>query len=458
MQLERRADRLDSVFRDVVLPLADSYGATRAALEWSAQDRTLTVAGVRFPLSSLSHVYLVGAGKAGVPMARAVIDTLREDEALWARFAGGTVNVYREQAECSLPRVKFFPADHPNPNESSLEGARAALAMLATAGAGDLVIAVISGGGSSLLTLPQNGICLDDFRAANRALVTGGATIQEINTVRKHLSQVKGGRLRMAAPEAQFVTMVLSDVIGDDLSSIASGPTVQDVTTCSDAICVLEKHALWDRIPEACRNHLSRGDAGEADRAALWRDTLAPRSHNVVIASNAVVLASLERRLSAPGRPDFISRVCHQQAPVTGQVETAVDDHFSCASEAANVPGTLLMWGGEPVVSVPVDARGSGGRMLHYALLAAGRIASRDWAVLAAGTDGIDGTAPAAGAVVTGATLEIARNCGLDPHQYLKQFDSYGFFHELEARSGIRTLITTGPTGTNVNDIMLWSL
>jgi glycerate-2-kinase len=458
MQLEQRADRLASIFRDVALPLADSYGATRAALEWSGEDRTLTVAGVRFPLSSLSHIFLVGAGKAGVPMARAVIDTLRQDDALWARFVGGTVNVYREQAEYSLPRVRFFPADHPNPNESSVEGARAALAMLATAGAGDLVIAVISGGGSSLLTLPQDGICLDDFRAANHALVTGGATIQEINTVRKHLSQVKGGRLRVAAPDAQFVTLVLSDVIGDDLSSIASGPTVQDLTTCSDAIRVLERHALWDRIPEACRTHLLRGDADEADRVTLWRDKLAARTHNIVIASNAVVLAALERLLSAPGHPDFISRVCYQQAPVTGQVAAAVDDHFSCASEAASAPGTLLMWGGEPVVSVPPNAHGSGGRMLHYALLAAGRIAGRDWAVLAAGTDGIDGTAPAAGAVVTGATLEIARTCGLDAHQYLQQFDSYGFFQELEARSGIRTLITTGPTGTNVNDIMLWSL
>ncbi len=458
MQLEQRADRLVSLYRDVVLPLADSYGATRASLQWSTEDRTLTVADVRIPLSSLSHIYLVGAGKAGVPMARAVIDTLRQDSALWARFSGGTVNVYREQAESSVPGVRFFAADHPNPNESSVEGARAALSMLSKAGAGDLVIAVISGGGSSLLTLPQDGICLDDFRAANRALVTGGATIQEINTVRKHLSQVKGGRLRMAAPDALFVTLVLSDVIGDDLSSIASGPTVQDLTTCSDAVRVLERHHLWDRIPESCRNQLLQGDAGEADPAALWRDHLGPRSHSMVVASNSVVLGSLERELLSPRFADFITRVEAERVPVTGPVEETVEAHVARALALSSQPGTLLTFGGEPVVSVPPRASGTGGRMLHYALLAARSIAGRNWAVLACGTDGIDGTSPAAGAVVTGDTIATASHYGLDADAYVRSFDSYGFFKALKERGGRDALVVTGPTGTNVNDIMLWAL
>jgi glycerate-2-kinase len=458
MQQDHRAERLVTIFRDVVLPLADAYAATQSSFRWSSEDRTLVVAGTRIPIDSLSHVYLVGAGKAGVPMARAVVDTLRLTEDLWARFAGGTVNVYRDQSEASVPGVTFFPADHPNPNQASVDGARAALALLSTATSGDLVVAVISGGGSSLLTLPQEGICLDDFRAANRALVTGGATIQEINTVRKHLSQVKGGRLRMAAPDALFVTLILSDVIGDDLSSIASGPTVPDPTTCGDAISVLERHGLWARIPESCQTHLLRGDSGEVDRAILWRDRLSPRTHNVVVASNAVVLSSLERLLSSPGQGGAASRVSLDATPVTGPVETAVEEHFARAVAASHTPGTLLLYGGEPVVSVPPDAHGTGGRMLHYALLSARRIAGRDWAVLASGTDGIDGTSPSAGAVVTGTTMATAHTHGLDADRYLEAFDSYGFFRTLEERSGVRCLINTGPTGTNVNDIMLWSL
>ena len=458
MQQDHRADRLATFFRDVVLPLADAYAATQATFRWSSLDNSLSVAGTCIPVDSLSRIYLVGAGKAGVPMARAVVDTLQQNEELWARFAGGTVNVYRDQSEASVPGVTFFPADHPNPNQASVDGARAALDLLSSAGRDDLVVAVISGGGSSLLTLPQEGICLDDFRAANRALVTGGATIQEINTVRKHLSQVKGGRLRMAAPDARFVTLILSDVIGDDLSSIASGPTVPDPTTCGDAISVLERHGLWARIPESCQAHLLRGDSGEADRAVLWRDHLTPRSHNVVVASNAVVLSSLVRLLSAPEYAGFAAHVILESTPVTGPVDTAVEEHFARATTLSATPGTLLLCGGEPVVTVPSGASGVGGRMLHYALLAARAIAGRDWTVLASGTDGIDGTAPSAGAVVTGATIPTADKHGLDAEHYLATFDSYGFFRDLEERSGARCLITTGPTGTNVNDIMLWSL
>ncbi|MBN1152140.1 MAG: DUF4147 domain-containing protein, partial [Dehalococcoidia bacterium] len=409
MQQNHRAARLVSLFRDAVLPLADAYAATQASFRWSPDDTALVVADSRFPVASLNRIYLVGAGKAGVSMARAVVDTLQQDDVLWGRFAGGTVNVYRDQAEASVPKVAFFAADHPNPNQASVDGARAALALLANTRKGDLVVAVISGGGSSLLTLPREGICLDDFRAANRALVLGGATIQEINTVRKHFSQVKGGRLRMAAPDATFITLVLSDVIGDDLSSIASGPTVPDQTTCGDAVAVLERYGLWDRMPETCRACLVHGDPDEAERAALWREQLGPRTYNVVVASNAVVLSRLECVLSSPPHNEFVARVLREPSPITGRVESAVEEHFEKAVEAARTPGTLLMSGGEPVVSVPPQARGTGGRMLHYALLAAKRIEGRDWAVLAAGTDGIDGTSSSAGAVVTGTTISAAR-------------------------------------------------
>ena len=458
MQEGLRADMLLSLFRDIALPLADAYAATRRALVWEPATRVLIAGKKRYQLDSVGRIYLVGAGKAGVPMAQAVTDVLQEDALLWSSFAGGTVNVYKDQAAANIPGVRLFAADHPCPNDASMEGAKAALELLAEATSEDLVIAVISGGGSSLLTLPQDGISLDDFRATSNVLVTGGPAIQDINTVRKHLSQVKGGRLRMVAPDAEFLTLVLSDVIGDDLSSIASGPTVPDQTTCEDAIRVLQNHQLWERIPEVSRACLIQGDPEESNKIALWRDSLTHRSQNIVVASNAVMLAAFASTLSERHPVGLSAEVVLMPEPVTGKVEDAVQQHYTHATKVAAVSSecTLLVYGGEPVVTVPMGAHGKGGRMLHYALLAAMNIAGTAWTVLASGTDGIDGTAPAAGAVVTGRTIELANRHNLNPDSYLSSFDSYGFFHELEERTGEHFLIITGPTGTNVNDIMLW--
>jgi glycerate 2-kinase len=458
MQEGSRAEKLLALFRDVVLPLADAYLATRRVLLWAPQEQALVAGARSYSLADIEDIFLVGAGKAGVPMARAVTDVLKQDDCLWAKFAGGTLNVYRDQADASIPKVMLFAADHPNPNDASIQGAKAALELLSAASSNDLVIALISGGGSSLLSLPQEGISLEDLRATSRVLVTGGPTIQEINTVRKHLSQVKGGRLRMAAPEAEFLTLVLSDVIGDDLSSIASGPTVPDPTTCQDAVHILRSHGLWERIPEASRLRLLSRDPEEDAKADLWRERLTPRTQNIIVASNAVLLDSLSKELSLAQYRDLTACVHLEQKPVTGTVEEAVEQHYRRAiGLAAGSPRpTLMLFGGEPVVSVPEHAHGTGGRMLHYALLVAMRIAGTPWAVLASGTDGIDGTSPAAGAVVTGETMRLAEQNDLNPGEYLASYDSYGFFSEMEARTGKEFLNLTGPTGTNVNDIMLW--
>ena len=458
MQEGSGAEKLLALYRDVVLPLADAYLATRKALLWEPQQQALVAGARTYSLADIDSLFLVGAGKAGVPMARAVTDVLKQDDRLWAKFAGGTLNVYRDQANAEISKVKLFAADHPNPNEASVQGARAALELLSSSSSNDLVIALISGGGSSLLSLPQEGISLEDFRETSRILVTGGPAIQEINTVRKHLSQVKGGRLRMAAPEAKFLTLVLSDVIGDDLSSIASGPTVPDPTTYQDAIGVLKSHGLWERLPESSRSCLLHGDPEEGAKADLWREKLTPRTRHIVVASNAVLLDSLVTELSSAQYRDLAGCVHLEQEPIIGPVEEAVSRHHSRAIEmAADSPRPALMiCGGEPLVTVPEDARGTGGRMLHYALLVAIRIAGTPWTVLASGTDGIDGTSPAAGAVVTGETVGLAEQHGLNPGEYLASFDSYGFFSKLEARTGEKFLNVPGPTGTNVNDIILW--
>ena len=448
-------EELLSLFRDTILPLADAYQATRRHLRWEPGSDTLFVGHRSYPLSSLGRIFLVGAGKAGVPMAKAVVDVLSQDERLWSRFAGGSVNVYREQARESIPGVTFYPADHPTPNEYSVAGARAAVELLSTTRSGDLVLAIISGGGSSLLTLPQEGMTLDDLRSANRVLVTGGPSIQEINTVRKHLCRVKGGGLRMAAPSALFATLILSDVIGDDLSSIASGPTVQDSSTCADAVSVLESYSLLERIPVAARACLLRPELEEETWVARWTE-LADRTQTVIVASNAVVLEELARTLPTDHKPGL--HVILEPVPVTGTVsQVSVEHGMHCEELLQKSGGPLfVLFGGEPVVAVPEGAAGTGGRMLHYALLTAQRIAGTGWTVLASGTDGIDGTAPAAGAVLDGDTARLAAEMGLNATRYLEQFDSYGFFRALEECSGERFLNAPGPTGTNVNDIMLW--
>ncbi len=452
-----RREEFLSLFRDTILPLADAYQATRRHLRWDPGSDTLFVGDRSYPLSSLGRVFLVGAGKAGVPMAKAVVDVLRQDERLWSRFAGGSVNVYREQARESVPRVTFYPADHPTPNEYSVEGARSTVDLLSTTRSDDLVLAIISGGGSSLLTLPQEGMTLDDLRAANRVLVTGGPSIQQINTVRKHLCRVKGGGLRMAAPSARFATLILSDVIGDDLSSIASGPTVQDSSTCADAVSVLESYSLLERMPAAARACLIRPKPEEETWGRRWKE-LSDRTQTVIVASNAVLLEELARTLATDPdhRPGI--HVILEPVPVTGMVSQVSEEHERRCEELLRETGEplIVLFGGEPVVAVPEGAKGTGGRMLHYALLTAQLIAGTGWTVLASGTDGIDGTAPAAGAVVDGETARLSAEMGLNATRYLEQFDSYGFFRALEECSGERFLNAPGPTGTNVNDIMLW--
>lgn len=454
---------LESLFTREVLALADPYLAVKRHFAWDGEQGILHIGRRGFPIQEIKRIYLVGAGKAGVPMSRAVAEVLQQDTRLWQKFQGGAVSVYRDQAQEKVSAVRFFSADHPNPNEGSLEAARYVLQMLKGAGQGDLVIAVISGGGSCLLTLPFEEIGLPEFCQANQALVTAGASIQEINVVRKHICQVKGGKTRLAAPEADFATLILSDVIGDDLSSIASGPTVPDSSTFRDAICVLERYELWSRIPAAMQRYLLSGVAGkeqETLKPDRWEAELAQRTYNLLVASNASVLRALADTLH---RPPYhgMGQAMVDEVQFTGEVESELERHFDMAQElwrqaAHDRQPRLLLCGGEGIVRVPAEATGQGGRNQHYALLAARKVAGYPWWVLAAGTDGVDGNSPAAGAVVDGATLGTAQEYGLSADDSLARYGSYDFFRLLEERSGQRYLITPGPTGTNVNDIVVW--
>lgn len=460
-----REAMLQDLFRDVIIPVANPYLAVKRCMRWDEEEKALRVGDKSYPLFLINNVFLLGAGKAGVPMSKAVVEVLRESPLLWGKFGGGVVNVYREQAEEKVTGVKFFAADHPNPNQASVEGARAILDILKKSSTGDLVIAVISGGGSSLLSLPVSGIGQGEFRITNQLLMTAGASIHEINMVRKHLSQVKGGKLRMAAPQADFLALILSDVVGDDLSTIASGPTVPDPSTFQDAIHVLKEYGPWGKLPQCVRDYLERGAQGKEEetlKPELWEQDLAMRTFNLLVGCNSALLKGLEEELGKSpycrmGRPVTVL------APVTGKVEEAVKEHFHQAKElfqSVRNDGVsrILLYGGETTVEVPEHVRGLGGRNQHYALLAAQEIVGYPWVVLSAGTDGVDGNSPAAGAVVTGDTITLAREKGIAPEKFLADFDSHGFFREMEGKTGRKFLVHTGPTGTNVNDVMMWWL
>jgi len=456
---------LQSLFRDSIIPLASAYLAVKRNIYWDEKEKALKVGDKSYLLSEINNIFLVGAGKAGVPMTKATVEVLKENPTLWRKFKGGVVNVYREQAQEKIPKVKFFAADHPNPNQASIEGAKSILDILKKSTAGDLIVATISGGGSSLLSLPADAITLEEFRLTNQLLVTAGASIHEINTVRKHLSQVKGGKLRMAAAQANFLTLILSDVVGDNLSTIASGPTVPDPSTFQDAICVLKEYKLWGKVPMHVTDYLERGAKGkekETPKEGLWERKLAARTSNFLVGCNSSLLKGLASELSKPGYHDLGQPVT-VLTPVTERVEEAVRKHFQQAKELFDDVkkdgiSRILLYGGEATVEVPEHAQGKGGRNQHYALLAAQEIASYPWTVLSAGTDGVDGNSPAAGAIVDGNTITLAQERGINSEKFLADFDSYGFFKELEEKTGKKFLIHTGPTGTNVDDIMLWHL
>ena len=339
---------------------------------------------------------------------------------------------------------------HPLPDATSVEAGRAALDFVAHATTGDLVILLLSGGASALLTMPAAGITLGDKIALSAALMRAGASISELNTVRKHLSIVKGGGLlRALAPDATLLGLVLSDVPGNDLATIGSGPMVADPTTYGDAIAVLKRRKLWGRTPEGVRDRLERGAAGELKETLKRDDPALRRSVSVVIGDNQTACDGAVAAAQAAGY------VAEQWRDLSGPAERICGTLASRLDERERGEvvgkGICLVAGGEPQVTV--NGSGLGGRAQHCALLLAAALADhapeRAVVALFAGTDGIDGPTDAAGAIVTSTTLPRAREAKLDPHDALRRCDSYHFFRSLG------DLLITGPTGTNVTDLFV---
>lgn len=395
----------------------------------------------RYPLERYRHIYVIGAGKASAVMAAAV------EGLLGRRISGGLVNVkYGHTAK--LKRVECNECGHPVPDAAGIAGAKRIAEIAAAAGAEDLVICVISGGGSALLPFPAAPVTLEEKQAVTKLLLQCGANIHEINAVRKHVSAIKGGQLaRMCAP-ATVLALMLSDVIGDDLDVIASGPTAPDSSTFASAREVLERYGVWSQAPEAVRERIERGNRGEIPETPKPGDPVFERVSNVVVGSNALAVAAAAARARELGyRPLVLSTTIEGETRDVAGVHAAIAREVVTSGRPVRRPCCVIS-GGETTVTLRGD--GLGGRNQEFALAAALGIAGLDGvAILSAGTDGTDGPTDAAGALAFSDTLERAGRLGRDPRSYLKRNDSYRFFEALG------DLILTGPTGTNVMDIRL---
>jgi len=395
----------------------------------------------RLVFDDYERILVVGGGKAAAPMAKAL------EEILGARIADGVI-VVKDGHGLPLQRVRQHEAGHPVPDERGVRGTEEILTLAAGAGARDLVLCVLSGGGSALLVAPGEDIRLADKQEVTRRLLASGAGIHEINTVRKHLSRIKGGQLSRCAHPATLVSLVLSDVIGDDLNVIASGPTVPDPTTFADVHRVLEAYDLLSRIPPAVQQRLEKGLAGQIAETPKPGDEIFQHCEVRLVGTNFQALTAAGTQARKLGyRPLILSSAVEGEAREVAKVLAAIAGEVRRSANPLRPPACILC-GGETTVTL--HGKGKGGRNQEFALAAALMIAGReDTVVLSAGTDGTDGPTDAAGAVADGRTITRARAKGLDPSDYLRRNDSYNFFQILG------DLVITGPTRTNVMDVYM---
>jgi hydroxypyruvate reductase len=413
----------------------------RAALRAGDVEPLVRSALQSMDLSRPRRILVVGAGKASGAMAHTL------EEILGDRITGGLV-VVKDGHTAPTNRIKLVEADHPIPDERGLRAANEILALVRSAEVDDLVIVLISGGGSALTPCPVPPITLEEKQVVTRLLLAAGATIQELNAVRKHCSLFKGGRLAQAATSASMLSLILSDVIGDPLDAIASGPTAPDQTTFGDALAILDRFGLRAKVPRAVLEHLERGARGEVPETPKPDDPFFRRVQNRVIGNNAPIVDAAVRTAESLG---FHAHLLTRS--LEGEAREVAKEFANRAFEIRTsgrpvTPPACLIAGGETTVTV--KGRGLGGRCQEFALAAALALEGRDdILVLAAGTDGSDGPTDAAGAVADGQTVAQGRRRNLDARALLESNDTYRFF------SALGNLITTGPTNTNLLDLYL---
>ena len=393
---------------------------------------------------------VVGAGKASASMASAMEDFANQ---CWPQVDLSGLVLTRYGHGSPTQKIQIVEAGHPVPDQAGMDGAKEIFRLVGQLQQGDVLIALISGGGSSLLTLPQSGISIDDMRQTTEALLRSGAPIEEMNVVRKHLSAIQGGNLaRLAiARGARVEALIISDVTGDSPADIASGPCAPDYSTYQDALDILAKYHLGaGAIPTSVLNHLSRGNAGEIPETLKEADLKNVQVNNHVIATAYKSLEAAAQYVRDHGyEPIILGDTITGEAQAVG-IEQAAAVRELLQGKQSDKHAIALISGGECTVTLPLGIKGRGGRCSEYLLSLLN--ASEDMhniAALAADTDGIDGSEKNAGAWFTPQIRKAAQAEGLVPAEFLAQHDCYGFFAQLNA------LVETGPTLTNVNDFRI---
>jgi glycerate-2-kinase len=401
-----------------------------------------------YDLAFFKDIFLVAIGKAASSMAKSVTALLQK------RITEG-ICICPPALRFSLEKVTCLPAPHPLPDERSVEAAKAILALASKAGEKDLVLVLISGGGSSQICLPGQGVSLQEKRLLTEKLLRAGANIQELNIVRKHLSRIKGGRLAQAAFPATVVNLVISDVIHNDLESIASGPTYWDSSTYSDALLVLKKYGIWNHAPSSIKKAIKNGLQKKIEETPKRGDPVFARTSNFILGDNLLALKAAQREAQRLGFKSFILTSCDQgEARCVARYYVSLFRNLAQSKKNISKPFCLLA-GGE--LTVTVKGKGEGGRNQEFVLAALKEMRKQFksddvWLIASLGSDGIDGSTDAAGAWIAPITIEKMERLPLDLEVHLKNNDSYNFFKKVGG------LIKTGPTSTNVMDLRIFLL
>lgn len=407
----------------------------------TVKDSVLSIGNHSFNLQNFKHVYVIGAGKASAPMAS-------EIEHMIGNFiTDGLISVKYEHAE-ALKRIKLVEAGHPIPDENGQTAAKQILKIAQSAAERDLILCLISGGGSALLPLPEDNLSLKDKQSTLSILLSCGATIHEINTIRKHISRIKGGKLSRAAYPAHIISLILSDVVGDNLDVIASGPTVADPTTFHDCLNIFKKYDVEKQMPEAVVNHIKSGISGNLKETPKPGDPIFLKNQNIIIGSNIEAISAGKKFAENIGYNTLIlSTLIEGDTVESALFHSAIAKEIQKTGNPIPSPACILS-GGETTVRIRGD--GLGGRNQEFALASAIEIQDQEnIVVLSAGTDGTDGPTDAAGAISDTFTIKNARLMGLEAQDYLLNNDSYHFFKT------INDLFLTGPTKTNVMDLRI---
>ncbi len=398
--------------------------------------------GISRDIEAAERVFVIGFGKASAPMAEAC------EEKIGERIVDGAIIIPVNVDAKRLRRVRVLKGTHPTPSEASVESTRRLISICQSLTRRDLVICLISGGGSSLLTLPAEGVTLEEKKTATDILLKSGAEIKEVNTIRKHLSSVKGGQLINFLKPAKVISLILSDIVGDPVEYIASGPTSPDPSTFKDAYNIILKHDLTGKLPRSIVERIERGIRGEVPETPKPGDEIFKNVKNIIVLNNMKALTAMERKAVELGYNTLVlTSFSEGEAREVGRFLCGVIKQIATYDSPVKKPACLIV-GGETTVTV--KGRGKGGRNQELTLSVLTNCGGlKNFVFASIGSDGVDGYTDAAGAIADFSTLENACNKGLNPEVFLEDNDSYDFFKQTG------DLIFTGPTGTNVNDFTL---